>query len=118
MPARTICALLLVLLVPAAARADMEALLGKYATTDDGCQGGATPEFEIRRGVIEGPGLLCLIGVPQETSGPGLEAYQAKCTQNDGVHLGSLSFDLSAKDGPIKIRLPENQDWIALYPCR
>jgi len=111
-------ALWLSLLLPASAQAGIDELLGKYATTDDGCQGEPAPEFEIRRGVIEGPDLLCLLGVPQEASGPGLESYQAKCTQQDGVHLGTLTFDLSAKDNYIKIHLPEKQDWIALYACK
>jgi hypothetical protein len=111
------CALLLIVPLPAGAQVLMDHLLGKYATTDDGCQSGATPEFEIRRGIVEGPNLLCILGAPKE-AGAGHEAYEAKCTQGDRVHLGVLTFDLSAKEDHIKIMLPESQDWIALYPCK
>ena len=114
-PLRAICVLLLIL-VPASAHADIESLLGKYATTDDGCRDEATQDFEIRRGIVEGPNLLCILGAPKE-AGAGQEAYEAKCTQGDQVHLGTLIFDFSAKD-PIKITLPESKDWIALYACK
>ncbi len=114
MPLRTIVAALLLLVLPASAHADLEALLGKYATTD-GCAS-ATPEFEIRRGIVEGPNLLCILGAPKQ-AGSGQEAYEAKCTQDDKVHLGVLTLDLTAKD-LIKLSLPENKDWIALYRCK
>ena len=116
MPLRTMVAALLLLVLPASAHADIEALLGKYATTDDGCASGAAPEFEIRRGIVEGPDLLCILGAPKEAT-TAHEAYEAKCTQGDKVHLGVLTFDLSDPDH-IKIGPPENQDWIALYRCK
>jgi hypothetical protein len=116
MPFKAILACLPLLLLPASAHADIEALLGKYASTDDGCDSGTNPEFEIRRGSVEGPNLLCILGAPKEAAAGG-EAYEAKCTQDDKVHLGVLTFDLSAKDH-IKISLPENKDWIALYRCK
>ena len=109
--------LLLSFPLPAGAQVVMDHLLGKYATTDDGCQSGATPEFEIRRGVIEGPKLLCILGATQPTD-TGTEAYEAKCTQGTKVHLGKATFDLSAKPDHIRISLPPEQDWIALYPCK
>jgi hypothetical protein len=111
------CAVLLAFPLPAGAQVVMDHLLGKYATTDDGCESGAKPEFEIRRGIVEGPNLLCILGAPKE-AGAGLEAYEAKCTQGDKVHLGVLTFDLSAKPDHMKLSLPENQDWIALYHCK
>ena len=116
MPLRTIVAALLLLILPASAHADIEALLGKYATTHDGCASGAKPEFEIRRGIVEGPDLLCILGAPNEAAG-GDEAYEAKCTQGKKVHLGVLTIDRSDPDH-IKIGLPESQDWIALYHCK
>lgn len=115
MPLRTFVAASLLLVLPASSHADIEALLGKYATTDDGCASGAAPEFEIRRGIFEGPDLLCILGALKEADA-GHEAYEAKCTQGDKVHLGVLTLDLSDPDH-IKIGLPENQDWIALYHC-
>ncbi len=114
---RAIFASLPLLLLPASAQADLEALLGKYATAHDGCASGATPEFEIRRGIVEGPDLLCILGAPKEAAA-GDEAYEAKCTQGGKVHLGVLTFDLSAKPDHIKIALPETADGIALYPCK
>jgi hypothetical protein len=110
------CGFLLTLLVAAGAQVTMEHLLGKYATTDDGCESGAKPEFEIRRGIVEGPNLLCILGAAKE-AGAGHEAYEAKCTQGDKVNLGVLTLDLSDPDH-IKIGLPEKQDWIALYRCK
>jgi hypothetical protein len=102
--------------LPASAQVNMEHLLGKYATTDDGCREDAA-EFEIRRGIVEGPNLLCILGAPKE-AGPGQEAYEAKCTQKSEVHLGTMTFDLSAKPDSVKITLPESQEWIPLYPCK
>jgi hypothetical protein len=110
-------ALLLASALPAGAQVMMEHLLGKYATTDDGCQSGTTPEFEIRRGIVEGPNLLCILGATRPTD-IGTEAYEAKCTQKSEVHLGTMTFDLSAKPDSIKITLPESEDWITLYPCK
>jgi hypothetical protein len=111
-----LCAGLLTAAPPAGAQVVMDHLLGKYATTDDGCREGAA-EFEIRLGIVEGPNLLCILGAPKD-AGPGQEAYEAKCTQKSGVHLGTMTFDLSAKPDSIKIILPENADWITLYPCK
>jgi hypothetical protein len=115
MPPRTIVAALLLLVLPAGAHADIEALLGKYATSHDGCASGAAPEYEIRRGIVEGPDLLCILGAPKQAPAPG-EAYEAKCTQAGKVHLGVLTIDLSDPDR-IEIGLPETQDRIALYRC-
>jgi hypothetical protein len=108
--------LLLVSAQPAVAQVMMEHLLGKYATTDDGCREDAA-EFEIRRGIVEGPNLLCILGAPKEAA-PGQEAYEAKCTQKNAVHLGTMTFDLSAKPDSIRITLPENEEWLTLYPCK
>ena len=109
-------ALLLASALPAGALVVMDHLLGKYATTDDGCREGSA-EFEIRRGIVEGPNLLCILGAPKQ-AGPAQEAYEAKCTQKSGVHLGTMTFDLSGKPDSIKITLPESEDWITLYPCK
>ena len=54
----------------------------------------AKPEFEIRRGIVEGPDLLCILGAPNEAAGR-YEAYEAKCTQGEKVHLGVLTIDRS-----------------------
>jgi hypothetical protein len=114
-----LCALLLVLASPASAQVMMEHLLGKYATTDDGCKSDSKPEYEIRRGIFEGPNLHCILGAPKDAS-EGKEAYEAKCTEGDKVHLGTMTFDRSAidKDGPMTVELPESTDWIALYLCK
>ena len=60
--------------------------------------------------------MLCILGAPKQ-AGAGHEASEAKCTQADKVHLGALTLDLSDPDH-IKIGLPENKDWIALYRCK
>jgi hypothetical protein len=112
----SLCAVLLAFARPAGAQVMMEHLLGKYATTEDGCREGAA-EFEIRRGVVEGPNLLCILGATKE-AGPGQEAYEAKCKQESEVHIGTMTFDLSAKEDHTTIKLPESEDWIALYPCK
>jgi hypothetical protein len=111
-----LCAVLLAFARPAGAQVMMEHLLGKYATTEDGCREGA-PEFEIRRGVVEGPNLLCILGATKE-AGPGQEGYEAKCKQKSEVHIGTMTFDLSAKEDHTRIKLPESEDWITLYPCK
>jgi hypothetical protein len=99
---------------PAGAQVGLDDLIGTYATTDDGCADGSKPEFEIKRGVIEGPDLRCIFGEGAELPAG---TYQGKCTQGEKVHVGQLSFDLSAKDYT-KVKLPESQDWIALYRCK
>ena len=118
MSLKAICvAALPLLLLPASAQAEIEGLLGKYATTKEYCKDAAMQVFEIRRGIVEGPNFLCLLGTPQP-AGAELEAYESKCTQGDRVHLGALTLDLSAKEDHIKISLPVKQDWITLYPCK
>jgi len=92
-------------------------LVGKYAATDDGCREGAA-EFEIKRGVIEGPALHCIFGAVKDPAPGGTEAYEARCRQGEAVHFGTLTFDLSAKDDHTRINLPEAADWITLYPCK
>lgn len=111
-----LCATLLSAL-PAKAQVVMDHLLGKYSTTDDGCRDEATMDFEIRRGIVEGPNLLCILGATKPTD-RGTEAYEAKCTEKSEVRLGTVSFDLSEKPERIRIALPESEDWITLYPCR
>jgi hypothetical protein len=110
-----LCALLLPAL-PAGAQVLTEHLLGKYAMTDDGCREGAA-EFEIRRGIVEGPDTFCILGATKPTE-TGTEAYETKCTRGGKVTLGTLTFDLSEKPDRIRIALPESQDWITLYICR
>ncbi|MGA7457950.1 MAG: hypothetical protein WBW51_11640 [Methyloceanibacter sp.] len=117
MPLKPRLAALLLLILPVTAHAAFDELLGKYATTDHGCESGATPKFEIRRGIVEGPNLLCILGAPKQAAA-GEEAYEAKCTQGAKVNLGVLTFDLSAKPDHIRVSLPENKDWIALNPCK
>ena len=56
-----LCAPLLVS-VPAAAQVVTDHLLGNYSTTDDGCGDKATQDFEIRRGIVEGPNVFCILG--------------------------------------------------------
>jgi hypothetical protein len=108
-----LCALLFPAL-PASAQVVTDHLLGKYAMTDDGCQEGAA-EFEIRRGIVEGPDVFCILGATKPTD-IGTEAYEANCRQPGKI--GTLHFDLSKKPERIRIMLPESQDWITLYLCQ
>jgi len=105
---------LLLLSLPAQAQVKTDHLIGRYATTEDGCKEGAA-EFEIRRGVIEGPNVFCILGAIKETE-VGTEAYEANC-RAPGV-IGTLHFDLSKKSELIRIMLPESQDWLSLYVCQ
>ena len=111
-----LCALLLFAL-PAFAQVKMEHLLGKFSTTEDGCKDEATQDFEIRRGIVEGPNVFCILGATRPPD-QGTEAYEAKCTLKGDVRLGTLTFDLSGKPERFRITLPESQDWITLYACR
>jgi hypothetical protein len=72
-------------------------------------------EFEIRRGIVEGPGVFCILGATKPTD-IGTEVYEANCRQ-PGV-IGTLTFDLAKKPDQIRILLPERQDWLTLYACR
>lgn len=102
---------------PAAAQVKTDHLLGKYSTTDDGCKDEAAQDFEIRRGIVEGPDILCILGAIAPTD-KGTEAYEAKCKEKGETRLGTLAFDLSGKPERIGILLPEAKDWITLYVCR
>jgi hypothetical protein len=113
---RTIIATALLLLLSSAAQAALDDLLGKYATTQDYCKKPEMRVFEIRRGIVEGPNFLCILGAPKQ-AGAGQDAYEAKCTQGDRVRIGVLAIDRSAKDR-IKILLPESKDWISLFRCK
>jgi hypothetical protein len=108
-------ALLLLIALPATAQVYTDHLLGEYSTTEDGCESGAKPEFEIRRGIVEGPNVFCILGATQPTD-IGTEAYEANCRQ-PGV-IGTFTFDLSQKPESIRIMLPDSQDWITLYVCK
>ena len=90
-------------------------LVGTYANTKESC---ADPVLEIRRGVIDGPSIHCILGALKDPAPGGTEAYEARCRQGETVHFGTLSFDLSGKDDHTRIMLPENADWITLYPCK
>jgi hypothetical protein len=107
----------LICAVPAMAQVKMEHLLGTYSTIEDGCRDEVTQDFEIRRGIVEGPNLLCILGAPKEASA-GQEAYEAKCREKGEVRLGTVTFDLSGKPERMRITLPEREDWITLYSCR
>jgi hypothetical protein len=102
---------------PLGAQVVTDHLLGKYSATDDGCQSGATPEYEIRRGIVEGPDIFCILGATKPTD-TGTEAYETRCRLADGVKLGTLTFDLSKKPEYIRIMLPGSRDWLTLYVCK
>jgi hypothetical protein len=102
-----------VVLSAAVAQVYTDHLVGKYATMKDGC---ADPEFEIRRGIVEGPNVFCILGALKDPVPGGTEAYEANCRQPGAI--GTLTFDLSAKDDHTRILLPETADWITLYPCK
>jgi hypothetical protein len=112
--ALTLSALLLSA-IPGNAQVYTDHLLGRYSATEDGCESGDTPEFEIRRGIVEGPGVFCILGATKETT-VGTEAYEANCKQ-PGV-IGTLHFDLSKTPEHMRIMLPESQDWLTLYVCQ
>ena len=107
----------LICAVPAAAQVKTNHLLGKYSTTDDGCRDAATQDFEIRRGIVEGPDILCILGATRPTD-KGTEAYEARCKEKGEMRLGTLAFDLSGKPERIRIALPDREEWITLYVCR
>jgi hypothetical protein len=107
---------LLLSVLPANAQVVTDHLLGKYAMTDDGCEEGAA-EFEIRRGIVEGPDIFCILGATKPTD-IGTEAYETRCKLKDRTQLGTLTFDLSEKPERIRIMLPESQDWITLDVCK
>jgi hypothetical protein len=107
--------LLPLVVAPAAAQVYTDHLIGKYSATDDGCQSGAEPEYEIRRGIVEGPNVFCILGATKPTE-IGTEAYEANCRQPGAI--GTLHFDLSKKSDHIRIKLPESPDWIMLYLCQ
>jgi len=114
-PVPLMLCLLLLSAFPANAQVYTDHLLGRYSATDDGCQSGATPEFEIRRGIVEGPDVFCILGAIKETE-IGTEAYEANCRRPGAI--GGLHFDLSNKPEHIRIMLPESQDWLTLYVCK
>ena len=60
--------------LPARAQVVTGHLVGKYATTKEYCADPATQAFEIRRGVIEGPNLQCILGATQPPGPGGTEA--------------------------------------------
>jgi hypothetical protein len=114
---RIACSMLCALLIsvpPASTQVYTDHLLGKYATTEDGCATG-TVEFEIRRGIVEGPNVFCILGATKPTD-IGTEVYEANCSQPGAI--GTLTFDLSKKPEHIRIMLPESQDWLTLYVCK
>jgi hypothetical protein len=110
-------ALLTALLAPAAAHAQTEDLLGKYASAKIYCIDDKKLVFEIARGVIDGPNFHCIMGNPRP-SGTGLEDYDSKCTQGDKISIGTLSLDLTDKADHVRVKLPEKDEWITIYPCK
>jgi hypothetical protein len=110
-------ALLTALLAPAAAHAQTEDLLGKYASAKIYCIDDKKLVFEIARGVIDGPNFHCIMGNPRP-SGAGLEDYDSKCTQGDKISIGALTLDLTDKADHVRVKLPEKDEWITIYPCR
>jgi len=117
-PFLALCAILPSFSLPASAQVVTDHLVGKYATTKEYCADPATQDFEIRRGVIEGPNLHCILGATQPPRPGGTEAYESRCRQGGQVQFGTLTFDLSAKEDHIRISLPPQQDWIVLYTCK
>jgi hypothetical protein len=110
-------AIALTFLAPAGAHAQDEDLLGKYASAKIYCIDDHKLVFEIARGVISGPNFRCIFGKARPSS-TGLEDYDSKCTQEDRIRLGVLTLDLSQKADHVKVKLPESEDWITIYPCK
>jgi hypothetical protein len=110
-------AIALTFLAPPPAHAQTEDLLGKYASAKIYCIDDDKLVFEIARGVIDGPNFHCIMGNPRP-SGTGLEDYDSKCTQGDKISLGVLSLDLTDKADHVRVKLPEKDGWITIYPCK
>jgi len=110
-------ALLAPLLAPAIAQAQTDDLLGKYASAKIYCIDDEKLVFEIARGVINGPNFHCIFGNPRP-AGAGLEEYDSKCTIGDEVRVAPLTLDLTDKADHVRVKLPEKQDWITIYPCK
>lgn len=117
MPLPTIYALLAILLFPANAHSQTEAMLGKYATTKDDCDAPEIQVFEMRRGVLEGPNFHCIFGNPRPGAGAGLEDNDSKCRKGGEVIIGVFTMDLGGAPTHIKVKLPETEDWIELHRC-
>ena len=111
------CTILAALLAPVGAHAQTEDLLGKYASAKIYCIDDDKLVFEVARGVINGPNFHCIMGNPRP-AGTGLEDYDSKCTQGGHIRVGILTLDLSAKTDHVRVKLPEQQDWITIYPCK
>jgi len=92
-------------------------LLGKYASAKIYCIDDKKLVFEIARGVINGPNFHCIFGNPRP-AGAGLEEYDSKCTIGDEVRVAPLTLDLTDKADHVRVKLPEKQDWITIYPCK
>lgn len=105
------------LLAPAAAHAQTEDLLGKYASAKIYCIDDDKLVFEIARGVINGPDFHCIMGNPRPAA-TGLEDYDSKCTQEDKIRIGILTLDLTDKADHVRVKLPERDEWITIYPCK
>ena len=112
-----IAILLPALLAPAIAHAQTDDLLGKYASAKIYCIDDKKLVFEIARGVINGPNFHCIFGNPRP-AGAGLEEYDSKCTIGDEVRVAPLTLDLTDKADHVRVKLPEKQDWITIYPCK
>ena len=105
------------LLASSGAQAQSEDLLGKYASAKIYCIDDKKLVFEIARGVINGPNFHCIFGNPRPL-GTGLEEYDSKCTIGDEVRVAPLTLDFTDKADHVRVKLPQNQDWITIYSCK
>ena len=87
-----------------------------YATKSGSCKTSKESLVTLLSQSIHGPGFACELG-DSKPAGTGLILFSAQCKINDAAVSGDIVFDFGNYDDHFEVSLPNNDDWLTLYPC-
>lgn len=87
-----------------------------YATTKDSCHTSKESLITVLGRSVHGPGFDCELS-DSRPAGTGLSLFVAQCKINDVAVSGDVVFDFGNYADHFEVSIPNNDDWLALYPC-
>ena len=87
-----------------------------YRTADSQCTDERRELVSIYGRSIVGPSFKCALEA-LTPAGTGMIGIEGVCSVNGKLSKGMLSMDLGNFDDHFELALPDEEEWISLYPC-
>ena len=87
-----------------------------YRTADTQCTDDRRELISIYGRSVVGPSFMCALEAPT-AAGTGMIGIEGVCSVNGKLSEGILSMDLGNFNDHFELALPDEEEWISLYPC-